>query len=152
MNIATICFPIRNGEVYLAEKKDGFGIGFLNGYGGKMDEGDVNIEAAAMREIQEESGVLIRAEDLEKVAILDFINGETHKFECHVYIFRKWEFVETEEMKKAEPFSLSELPFERMFPADRKWIPLVLGGEKIRAVCHLSEDLKEGYKCEYRAL
>ena len=97
MKISTICFPVRDGKIFLAMKKTGFGAGFLNGYGGKQEAGDASTEATALREMKEESGVTVQLEDLEKVAVIDFFKGGQHIFECHVYFCHNWvgEFQET---------------------------------------------------------
>ena len=58
-------------ELLLAMKKRGFGVGKLNGVGGKVQAGET-IEAAAVREAQEEALVRIQEKDLVKVAELAF--------------------------------------------------------------------------------
>ena len=44
MAIATIIFLVDGENVYLSEKKRGFGVGYLNGYGGKVAD-DEKIDA-----------------------------------------------------------------------------------------------------------
>jgi 8-oxo-dGTP pyrophosphatase MutT (NUDIX family) len=58
MKIATINFPIRDGKVFLSKKKQGFGIGRLNGYGGKIEKGESETEGA-IRELKEEAGISV---------------------------------------------------------------------------------------------
>ena len=154
MKIATLCFPVREGKIFLSRKKHGLGAGFINGYGGKMLEEDLSIEDSAIREIQEESGVLVAKESLEKVGIVDFFRGGEYTFECHIYIFRNWEgeFKETEEMAAPLAYDIADPPFEQMFPADRKWIPLICRGHKIRAKCYFDQDFKKELGFEYSPL
>jgi 8-oxo-dGTP pyrophosphatase MutT (NUDIX family) len=154
MKIATLCFPVRDGKIFLAKKKQGLGAGFVNGYGGKMHPEDPSIEDSAIREIQEESGVIVSKESLKKVGIVDFYREGEYTFECHVYLFEGWEgnFIETEEMAAPVAYEIASPPFEQMFPADRKWLPLICRGEKIRAKCYFDKDFKKELGFEYEPL
>jgi hypothetical protein len=49
MKISTIVFPVKEDHIFLANKKRGFGAGFLNGYGGKKQPEDATIEDVAAR-------------------------------------------------------------------------------------------------------
>lgn len=51
-------------QVLLGEKLRGFGQGKWNGFGGKVDEDDASVVAAAAREIREEANVEVRELDL----------------------------------------------------------------------------------------
>jgi len=154
MNISTICFPVRDGNNFLALKKRGFGAGFLNGYGGKKEAGDSSIEATALREMKEESGVTVQLEDLEKVAVIAFFKAEQQIFECHVYFCRNWEgdFQETKEMLVAQPYDLTSPPYDKMWDADRVWVPLICAGKKIRAVSRYNEDMTKQESFQYESL
>lgn len=95
-------------------------------------------EKATARELEKESGgMIIRPEQLEKVAIIDFKNitaeGQTFICRVHVFLARRWigEPRETTEMVGPEWFKVSSLPFKKMMPADKFWVPLVLSGKKI---------------------
>ena len=61
MKIVTLCLLISDGQVLLGMKKKSFGAGKWNGFGGKVEEGET-VEAAAIREMEEESGILISPE------------------------------------------------------------------------------------------
>lgn len=76
MKLTTIIFPIQDNYIFLANKKRGFGAGYLNGYGGKKQPDDLTIEDTAVRELQEEAGVRALTQDLEKVAVIEFYEGE----------------------------------------------------------------------------
>lgn len=69
----TILFPVRGNDVLLAMKKQGFGVGWWNGYGGKLEDGE-SYEDAAIRETHEEGGLIIRS--LHHVASLHFYFGD----------------------------------------------------------------------------
>jgi len=155
MKIGTIVFPILGSQVYLANKKEGrFGAGFFNGYGGKKKPKDKSIEHAGVREMEEEGGVKALPEDLEKVAVVDFFAADVHVFECHVFFCRKWngEFQETEEMYIPELFDISDPPYERMWNADRRWLPLVVSGKKIRGIAIYNREMTEVVSFEYKEL
>ncbi len=122
-------------------KKRGLGEGLYNGTGGKVEPGEA-IDNAACREAQEEINVSIAAEDLEKVAELDFrFEGQPQWDQIgNVFICRDWqgEPNESEEMKP-KWFSISSIPYEKMWASDRVWLPRVLAGEKVRGILILGE-------------
>src|SRR3989344_4653545 len=78
-------------ELLLAMKKRGLGIGKRNGVGGKVQAGET-IEAAAVREAQEEVLVLIQEKDLVKVAELTFHFKDKPEWSinCHVFFACGW--------------------------------------------------------------
>ncbi len=131
---------MRDDQVLLAMKKRGFGSGKWNGYGGKVEEGE-SPAAAAVRELEEESGLIATLQDLQQVALIRFY-FDTHFFsECSVYLIHAWqqEPVETEEMKPTW-YPLSQLPVEEMWAADREWVPRILSGETIEADIFFNAD------------
>lgn len=140
MKKSTLCFCITGDQVLLAMKKRGFGSGKWNGYGGKVQEGE-NPTAAAVRELEEESGLVADDKDLQQVALVRFYFDSSPVFECHVFLTREWqkEPIETEEMRP-KWYPISQLPFEEMWAADSKWIPLILAGEKIEAEVNFNAD------------
>lgn len=153
----TLCFPVRGDKLYLPKKLRGFGEGFLNGYGGKWDRMDKTIVGCAIRELKQESGVAVRSEDLEKVAIIDFFKGGEPLFECHVFVVRNWEgeFAASEEMGAPETFDLKALPFDKMWDADKVWLPLIFtkdGIKRIRAWSYYSADMKRQIDFKYQSL
>lgn len=83
--VYTLAFLLKEGEICLALKKRGFGEGNWNGFGGKL-EGDESVSFASVREIQEESGVLVNENDLNKVAIVDFFFTDGKHLEVHTFL------------------------------------------------------------------
>ena len=140
MKKSTLCFCIKDDEVLLAMKKRGFGSGKWNGYGGKVQVEESPI-TAAVRELEEESGLVVDEKDLHQVALVRFYFDKNPVFECFVYMTHHWqsEPVETEEMRP-QWYPISCLPFEEMWAADSKWIPLILNGEKIEAEVNFNAD------------
>jgi len=121
-------------------KKRGFGVGKWNGYGGKIED-DESIKAGAARELEEESSLRVKEEDLFQVAIINFYFGDVFVFECHVFVTYIWngEPIETEEMRP-QWFSQSVLPFSEMWVGDKHYLPLILNGKKIKADCYFNSD------------
>lgn len=120
-------------KLLLAQKKRGFGVGKINGIGGKQNP-DEAITQTMLRETMEEIGVVPTG--YRRVAILDFdeYDGDTREFiEVHVYMADGYEgeIIESEEMKP-QWFGLNELPYDRMFPDDIYFLPLLLEGKLIK--------------------
>jgi 8-oxo-dGTP diphosphatase len=141
MKQATICFPMRGAKILLGMKKRGFGAGKWNGFGGKVQDGE-SIEAAAARELAEESGLIAAPADFENVARIRFFETNTPIFDDTVFFLRKWEGVEkeTEEMR---PQWFDVLPYDAMWAADRLWIPLLLAGKKIDGTVRFKKGMDE---------
>jgi 8-oxo-dGTP pyrophosphatase MutT (NUDIX family) len=128
-----LCFLVRDGEVLLAMKKRGFGIGKWNGVGGKVKEGE-NVRAAAVREIEEEIGIFVEDADLEDRGALKFSfeNNPDWDNETRIFVVRKWknEPSESEEMRP-QWYPKGNLPFNEMWVDDPHWLPKILAGKKV---------------------
>jgi len=126
--ILTLCIVHQHPKVLLGMKKRGHGEGKWNGFGGKVEKGEM-IEEAARREMKEESGVEIK--EMDKLGIVEFVYQDGSG-NMEVHIFRAKEFkgspVESEEMKP-KWFNVNELPFDQMWPDDKYWFPLFLKGK-----------------------
>lgn len=140
MQQTTILFFIKDDQILLALKKRGHGAGKWNGVGGKVKENET-IEAAAIRESQEEVG--ITPIKLTKVAELTFIfpgeAGNHGNHESAVFLCDKWdgEPAESEEMQP-KWFSITNIPYDAMWDDDKRWLPKILSGKKLIAT--LSSD------------
>ena len=137
----TLLYIIKDNKILLPEKKRGFGVGKLNGVGGKI-ENDESIEQAMLRETMEEIGV--KPIDFEQRAIIHFdlfYKGEKEKEDTYVFVASNYigELIETEEMKP-KWFELKNLPFEKMFSDDRLWLNSLIEGKKFEANIILDED------------
>lgn len=148
MKLSTLVFLVRDGCVYLANKKRKFGAGCLNGYGGKMQPEDKTIEDTAIRELREESGVT--ALNLLKVGVIEFFEEETLIFNCHIFFCSKWEgnLRETEEMGMPEPYLLDNLPYDRMWHGDRTWLPIIFSGQNIRGKSYYNKGMTKQIRFE----
>lgn len=137
----TLLYIIKDNKILLAEKKRGFGVGKLNGVGGKI-ENDESIEQAMLRETMEEIGV--KPIDFEQRATIHFdlfYKGEKEKEDTYVFVASNYigELIETEEMKP-KWFELKNLPFEKMFSDDRLWLNSLIEGKKFEANIILDEN------------
>jgi ADP-ribose pyrophosphatase YjhB (NUDIX family) len=135
---ATLVFLIKGNpvdEILLGLKKAGFAQGKLNGFGGKVENGET-IEKAAARELEEESAVRVSEQDLCKMARLTFVFPARPEWDqvVHVFLARQWEGepAESAEMRPGW-YRVSEIPFESMWQDDPHWLPLILRGKRIRA-------------------
>lgn len=143
---ATLVFLIKKSQgqivdICLAVKRRGFGAGRLNGVGGKVEEQDKTIEDGAKREVMEEIGV--EAKKLKKVAELTFYFLQNSEWDqlVHVYFCEVWNGmpVETEEMKP-EWFLALKIPYWKMWPDDKFWLPEVLKGDLLKATFKFGEN------------
>ena len=138
MRDATLVFLLKGeppSEILLGLKKAGFAHGKINGFGGKVQQGE-SIAAAAVREMEEETGIQVLEQDLEKMAHLTFMFPARPEWDqvVHVFLARKWkgEPMESAEMRPAW-YKVDEIPFQSMWQDDPHWLPRVLAGQQIKA-------------------
>jgi 8-oxo-dGTP diphosphatase len=128
---ANLLFIIQDGRILLIRKKRGLGAGNINGPGGKVDPGETVLEAA-VREVEEEVGVVAHAPEEMGVLYFQFTDG----FSMHCTVFRSASFdgelIETDE---AIPmwFALDEIPYDEMWEDDQHWLPQMIEGKKFDA-------------------
>ncbi len=129
--VQTLCIVYKNPKILLGMKKRGFGKGRWNGFGGKVKDGE-GVKEAAKRELFEEIG--IKANKLEKVGLINFeFEASDEAPEVHFFRIEDWsgDPRESDEMKP-EWFHVDEIPFDKMWPDDKYWMPLFLRGEKFQ--------------------
>ncbi len=133
----TLCYLVNNDrhEVLLAMKKRGFGEGWWNGVGGKLNDGET-VEEALIRETREEIGVELIS--FKKIGVIAFYfeGAKASGFdqEVNVYLADSWRGSpkESEEMRP-QWFNMDKLPFDMMWPDDRYWLGNALKGNYISA-------------------
>ena len=115
-------------------KKREFGVGKWNGFGGKVEQGETIVEAAA-REVREECGLVVDPVNLEETAEMEFeFKGDPVKLEVHVFQSRKFsgELTESEEMKP-KWFDEDSVPYESMWLDDELWYPHMFKNQYFKA-------------------
>ncbi|MCR8455531.1 MAG: 8-oxo-dGTP diphosphatase [Candidatus Korarchaeota archaeon] len=130
VNVETLLYIVENGKVLLIKKKRGLGAGLYNGIGGKVEEGEVPLQAV-IRECIEEIGA--EPLEIEWVGLLEFYNdGVLYGF-VHVFKARGLKG-EPRESEEAAPmwFEIDKIPYDKMWEDDKFWLPLVLEeGKKV---------------------
>lgn len=139
---ACLVLLLKDKKILLAMKKRGFGKGFWNGTGGKLELGETAL-ASAIRETQEEIGVTPK--NLQKVADNTFYFPEETGWSIHVVVFvaTEWEGEpqETEEMAP-QWFDRDKVPYDQMWEDDIHWLPQVLEGRTIKGEYWFDKDQK----------
>lgn len=119
----TIVFPFTGDQLLLGMKKRGFGEGWWNGFGGKLDPGE-SYEDSARRETLEEVGIHLG--ELKHLADIHFYFDGVLQIVNKVYRSAfSGEPVETDEMLP-KCFTVATIPYDTMWPGDDLWIPRVL--------------------------
>lgn len=143
---ASLLLLVKGGRMMLILKKRGLGAGKFNGPGGRLEPGETPLQAA-MREVQEEVGVVPSGVSAAGELRFQFVDG--HSIQGFVFTASGFtgELCETDE---AVPywFSLEALPYHNMWADDRLWIPLVLAGRYFRGRFLFDGDLMLGGELE----
>lgn len=129
--ILTLCIVYKHPMILLGMKKRGFGAGRWNGFGGKVEAGET-VEEAAVREMKEETGVIPMG--VERRGVLEFeFEKNPEVLEVHVFKSNGVQGTarESEEMKP-HWFTINEIPFSKMWPDDKHWLPLFLQNKRFR--------------------
>jgi 8-oxo-dGTP diphosphatase len=129
-------------ELLLGYKKAGFGAGRWVGLGGHVEDGEEPADAA-VREVAEESGLIVAASALTHMATLRFLFPARPTWDQSAEVFATTEFSgEPAESDELIPrwFPVDELPLDGMWDDARHWLPLVLAGERVSASITFADD------------
>jgi 8-oxo-dGTP diphosphatase len=132
---ATVCFIRRGHKILLQERPAGRRwAGILNGPGGKIEDNETPLQAVS-REIAEETSLKLDHAVCHGRVRLIFDGTEDPQLLVHVFSTSQF----TGQPRGAEGslrwFSEKQLPYDRMWPDQRYWLPLVLAGGSLDAVC-----------------
>jgi 8-oxo-dGTP diphosphatase len=129
-------------EVLLGLKKSGFGAGKWVGLGGHIEEGE-KPEAAAVREVWEESGLLVPADSLQHMASIEFRFPARPSWDQTADVFvtsvYQGEAAESDEVAPRW-FGEHDLPLSLMWDDAKHWLPLVLAGERVDPLITFAAD------------
>ncbi len=136
MQETTLCFLVRGDpprQVLLGLKKRGFGAGKYGGIGGKVAPRET-VGEAAIRELAEETGVMVSVQDLRPAGSLQFLFPARPEWSqvMHLVLANRWEGdpAESAEIIPAW-FDVAQVPYERMWPDAIYWLPRILAGERV---------------------
>ncbi len=135
---AVICYIVKKGKVLLIHKKTGLGKGKVNAPGGRIEPGEMPLEAA-VRETQEETG--LTPINLKHRATLSFIFTNGYSLKGFVYFADGFsgKLTETDE---ADPFwqPVESIPYEEMWEDDKHWLPKAMKGIFVQGKFIFDED------------
>jgi 8-oxo-dGTP diphosphatase len=142
----TLCFLLREGahggEVLLGLKQTGFGKGKIVGIGGHVEPGESDAQAV-IREVLEETGVVLQPEDLADAGSVHFVFPARPEWNMQTTLFtaRTWqgEPAPSDEILP-EWFRVDMLPVDRMWQDADHWLPVVLEGGRVNVVVTMHTD------------
>jgi 8-oxo-dGTP diphosphatase len=129
-------------EVLLGHKKTGFGAGKWVGLGGHIEEGE-KPEMAAVREVREESGLIVLPDELAHMATLTFRFPARPAWNQTAQVYATAAYQgEPRESDEIAPhwFGVDELPLDGMWDDARYWLPRVLAGHHVIAEVTFADD------------
>lgn len=125
MKLFTVVFPVSQANetyyILLGQQPAGKPLaGFLNGYGGKVNEGE-EIESAAKRELKEELGI-----EAKKLTSIGKVTAGEKQIYCYLITIEHKEYPDSTEMVGNTWFDLRKNDFiERMLPGDEALITFI---------------------------
>jgi 8-oxo-dGTP diphosphatase len=129
-------------EVLLGLKKAGFGAGKWVGLGGHVEPGEKPV-MAAVREVAEESGLLVSADSMQHLASIEFRFPARPSWDQTADVFVTSVFQgEPSESDEIAPrwFAEDVLPLDLMWDDARYWVPRVLASEHVDVVITFADD------------
>jgi 8-oxo-dGTP diphosphatase len=120
-------------ELLLGYKKAGFGAGRWVGIGGHIEEGEAAVDAA-VREVEEETSLVVMTGDLAYRGTLTFVFPARPSWDQTADVFVTSRFSgEPAESDEVAPrwFPAGSLPFDGMWDDARYWMPVVLAGQRV---------------------
>jgi len=130
-------------QVLLGRKKKGLGLGNIVGLGGKLEPGESAVDAA-VREVEEESGLIVARDALTAMGVLTYLFPHKPAWSQRSNVFVTDRFSGTpRESDELNPvwFTIADLPVDEMWDDARHWLPGVLAGMPVTATFTFGEDL-----------
>jgi 8-oxo-dGTP diphosphatase len=129
-------------EVLLGLKKSGFGVGKWVGLGGHIERGE-KPDAAAVREVAEESSLVVAADALQHMASIEFRFPARPSWDqtADVFVTSVYQGEATESDEVAPRwFAEDALPLSLMWDDAKYWLPRVLAGEHVDVRIAFADD------------
>lgn len=124
--VYTLAFIKRNDNVLLGLKTRGLGVGFWNGFGGKVENKET-VYQGAIREIKEECDLNVK--QLRHIGVVRYEEDGNPQVSV-VHIFTCCNFYGTpqpsEEMNPIKWYPFADIPYENMWPDSKIWYPYML--------------------------
>ena len=145
MQVTTLLMLVQGdpiSDILLGYKKVGFGKGKYTGIGGKVEPGET-IRKAAIREMEEETSIVVAQKNLISSGHIDFYFPAKPEWNLtiHIFLSKYWQGTPTESREIAPQwFNVHQLPFDKMWDDATYWYPRILGGEKISAAFTFESD------------
>ena len=136
----TLCHVIDSDRILLKKANRGVSIGKWNAPGGKI-EGDETPEQNAIREVDEETGLLVK--NLFYHGLINFHLGGKEETSSGVHLFSTKEFegaIKPSDEGEVKWFPISRLPINEMWDDDNYWLDLMWKGRKFDADFYLNKD------------
>jgi 8-oxo-dGTP pyrophosphatase MutT (NUDIX family) len=144
---ATVCFIRKDHKILLQERPCGRRwAGILNGPGGKIENDETPLQAVN-REISEETSLKLIDVTAHGTVRLILGDGEDQQLLVHVFSTSRFSGRPRGAEGSLRWFSDNRLPFDRMWPDQRYWLPLVLDGGQLDVVCSFDAAGKQLRSC-----
>ena len=140
--VLLFCTDLKSQRVLLGLKKTGFGAGRIVGIGGGIEDSETPA-AAAVRELLEETGLVVATADLRDAGRLEFrfAAQPTWDMVADLFVAHIWSGAMLETSEIAPRWcELDALPWAQMWPDGRYWLLECLRGQRIDAVCVYAPD------------
>jgi 8-oxo-dGTP diphosphatase len=129
-------------QVLLGFKKRGFGAGRWVGIGGHIEDGESAV-AAAVREVAEETSLILQPGDLDLRAAITFVFPARPSWDQTAEVFLTASFAGSPaESDEVIPrwFDVAAPPFDQMWDDAQYWLPAVLAGVEVRLTVTFADD------------
>lgn len=140
MSIATVCHILKDSRLLLQKKSEGlFGAGKWNGVGGKCHP-DETPETCVVREVYEETGLIVRS--IKHHGVLTFTFDSRVSSKLVVHVFSTQDFVGNIQANGEgilQWFAFDDIPYYSMWLDDRYWLPLLLAGKRFQGFFHFNQ-------------
>jgi 8-oxo-dGTP diphosphatase len=143
----TLIIPQTDTHILLGYKKRGFGKGKITAFGGKLENGE-SLEAGAIRELEEETGLI--ASEVRPVGEITFIFPAKPEWDLKVFVFIACEWSgQLRDSDEVDPqwYARDSIPYDDMWDDARYWLPQVMAGQTIEARFTFADDNESVAEC-----